>query len=226
MCSSDLGEREYYAALNDFFTTQDMVLYELVAEPDEVPLRGSRDSGSVIGFIQQAMAKFLGIGFQLEEVDYSQPNFLHADLTPSQLDTLMAGKNENFFTMFLNLVMAQMAEQNTASGQPPSSLTMLSLMSAMNAENQNAAIKFLFAEELGRSGGVIVGEELEQGLTILGDRNRAALLVLGKTLQSPDSRRISLFYGAAHMPGIDRELAATLVFSLVGWRWQTAWQTP
>lgn len=221
-----LGEQAYYAALNDFFTTQDVVLYELVAEPDEVPLRGSRGSGSLIGFIQQAMAEFLGIGFQLEEVDYSQTNFLHADLTPSQLDALMAGKNENFFTMFLNLVMAQMAEQNTASGRSPSSLTMLSLMNAMNSENQNDAVKFLFAEELGRSGGVIVGQELEQGLTLLGDRNRAALRVLREALQNPDFRQISIFYGAAHMPGIEREIAATLGFSRVGLAWRTAWKIP
>lgn len=222
-----LGEEEYYAELNDYFRTQDVVLYELVAEPSQVPVRGGRESStSLIGFIQQAMAGFLNIGFQLEEIDYTQSNFLHADLTPSQLDELMASKNENFFTLFLNLAMAQMAEQNASTGDSVSSFNMLSLMSAMNSENQNAALKFLFAQELGRSGGVIVGEELEQQLTILGDRNKAALRVLREALQNPDFRRVSIFYGAAHMPGIEREISATMGFSRTGLRWQSAWIVP
>jgi hypothetical protein len=154
-----LGEEEYYAELNDYFRTQDVVLYELVAEPNQVPVRGGIESStSFIGFIQQAMAEFLNIGFQLDEIDYTQPNFLHADLTPSQFDELMDSKNENFFTTFLNLAMAQMAEQNASPDDSLSSFNMLSLMSAINSENQNAALKFLFAQELGRSGGVIVDE--------------------------------------------------------------------
>jgi len=222
-----LGEKEYYTELNDYFKTQDVVLYELVAEPNQVPVRGSREpSTSLIGFIQQAMAGFLNIGFQLDEIDYTQSNFLHADLTPSQLDALMASKNENFFTIFLNLAMAQLAQKNASPDEPLSSFTMLSLISAMNSENQNAALKFLFAQELGRSGGVIVGEELEQQLTLLGDRNKAALRVLGEVLQNPGFRRISIFYGAAHMPGIEREISATMGFTRTGLHWQSAWVVP
>ena len=222
-----LGEEEYYARLNDYFRTQDVVLYELVAEPNQVPVRGSRESStSLVGFIQQAMAKFLNIGFQLDEIDYTQSNFLHADLTPSQLNALMASKNENFFTMFLNLAMAQMAEQNAAPDDRLSSFNMLSLLSAMNSENQNAALKFLFAQELGRSGGVIFGEELEQQLTLLGERNKAALRVLGDALQNSDFRRVSIFYGAAHMPGIEREISATMGFARTGLSWQSAWIVP
>lgn len=222
-----LGEEEYYAELNDYFRTQDVVLYELVAEPNQVPVRGSEEtSASLIGFIQQSMARFLNVGFQLNEIDYTQPNFLHADLTPGQLDALMASKNENFFTMFLNLAMAQIAQQNASPDGPLSSFNMLSLMSAMNSDNQNAALKFLFAQEIGRSGGVIVGEELEQQLTILGDRNKAALRVLGEALQNPDFRRISIFYGAAHMPGIEREITATMGFSRTELRWKSAWVVP
>jgi hypothetical protein len=226
-----LGEPEYYARLNDYFATQDLVLYELVAEPNQLPVRASleetgRINGSLIGFIQQAMAGFLDVSFQLDEIDYTQSNFLHADLTPSQLAALMADKNENFFSMFLNLAMAQLASQNASPDEPLSALTLTSLIQAMNSDNQNAAIKFLFAEELGRSGGVIVPEELEQQLTILGDRNRAALRVLNEALQNPENRKISIFYGAAHMPGIEREIRVNMGFSFTGQRWQSAWLIP
>ncbi|GJM13444.1 MAG: hypothetical protein DHS20C12_18470 [Pseudohongiella sp.] len=220
-----LGEEEYYRELNDYFATQDVVLYELIAEPDQVPVRGS-GGNSFIGLIQQAMAGFLDIGFQLEEIDYSRPNFLHADLTPAQLGALMASKDENFFTMFLNLAMAQMAEQNATAEQPVSSFTLLSLINALNSEDQNGALKFLFAEELGRSGGLIVGEALEQQLTILGDRNKAALRVLAQVLENPEFRQISIYYGAAHMPGIEREITASMGFRRSNIAWQTAWIAP
>ena len=222
-----LGEEKYYAELNDYFRTQDVVLYELVAEPYQVPVRGGGESNpSLIGFIQQSMAAFLNIAFQLDEIDYTQPNFLHADLTPSQLAELMASKDENFFTVFLNLAMAQIAEQNASPGEPLSSFTVLSLISAMNSQNQNAALKFLVAQELGRSGSVIVGEALEQQLTLLGDRNKAALRVLGEALAEPDFRQISIFYGAAHMPGIEREITATMGFARTGLEWKSAWVIP
>lgn len=221
-----LGEEEYYAQLNDYFTTRDVVLYELVAEANQIPVRDGAGSSSFIGFIQQSMADFLQVGFQLNEIDYSPYNFLHADLTPSQLQALMASKNESFLSMFLDLAMTQMTEQNAASGEPLTPLSMLSILRAMNAEDQSAAFKYLFAVELGRSGGVMVGAELEQQFTILGDRNEAALRVLRGALQNPDMQRISIFFGAAHMPGIERAAIAELGFSRKAERWLPAWIVP
>lgn len=221
-----LGEQEYYAQLNEYFTTRDVVLYELIAEPNQIPVRDGARSSSLIGFIQQAMADFLQVGFQLNEIDYSPFNFLHADLTPSQLQALMASKNESFLTMFLDLAMAQIGEQSTAGDAPLSSLNMLAVLRAMNAEDSSAAFKYLFAAELGRSGGVMVGAELEQEFTILGDRNAAALRVLGEAIQNPDNQRISIFFGAAHMPGIERAVIADLGFTRIAQRWLPAWTVP
>ena len=42
-----LGEEEYYAALNEYFTTQDVVLYELVAEANQIPVQGAAGSTSL-----------------------------------------------------------------------------------------------------------------------------------------------------------------------------------
>lgn len=221
-----LGEEEYYAALNEYFTTQDVVLYELVAEANQIPVQGATGSTSLIGYMQQSLARFLNVGFQLNEIDYSPSNFLHADLTPSQLEALMASKDENFLSMFLSLAMAQMAEQSVVSEESTSSLSMLSLLGALKSQNQNNAFKYLFAAELGRSGGVIVGAELEQQLTILGDRNKAALRVLDEVLQNPSLEQVSIFYGAAHMPGFEREITSALGFSRSGLSWQSAWIVP
>lgn len=223
-----IGEVEYYKRLNKFFETQDVVLYELVAEANEIPVRNRLNtSTSVIGFIQQSLAKFLNVGFQLNQINYAVENFLHADLTSEQLAELMASKNENFFTMFSSLAMAQMAEQQRLpSSESRSSFNLSSLTNALKAENRNNAFKYLLAEELGRSGGIIAAPELAQQLTLLGDRNKAALRVLEGTLQNTDFQQISLFYGAAHMPAIEREISGKLGFERTDQSWEAAWVIP
>ena len=72
----------------------------------------------------------------------------------------------------------------------------------------------------------MVGAELEQQFTILGDRNEVALRVLNEALQNPDMQRISIFYGAAHMPGIERAAVSEMGFSRKSERWLSAWVIP
>ena len=204
-----LGELEYYAELNNYFRQQDAVLYELVAyEGDRPTPEAVVERTSAISFVQRSLGNFLDVSFQLEQVDYSPTNFVHADLNPDELLQIMLEKNENFFSMFLSLAVAQLASEQAAieQGEAPTSFTMLSIVNALMAEDQTAAFKYLFAEELGRTDGIIIGPELEDEITILGDRNLAALEVLEQILENPVNQKISIFYGAAHMPGIEREL--------------------
>jgi len=225
-----IADPEYYQQLNDYFAGRDEVLYELVAEPDQRPVPGSAGSaGSLLGWLQQAAAAFLDVGFQLRHVDYSVANFRHADLSPGELQALMAARNETFFTLFLDLAMAQIANEQAlrASGRKQSpALTYAALMEALAAEDQAAAVKYLLARELGRADGLMLTPEQEAQLTILGDRNRVALEVLSESLMDPDLRRLSLFYGAAHMPGLEREIVGELGFVPQGRRWLDAWTIP
>lgn len=222
-----IGEPEYYEELNAYFQTRDVVLYELVAEADDRPTPGTISSGgSPLGFVQQSLAGFLSVSFQLNHIDYSAPNFRHADLSPTQLRDIMQAKNENFFSMFLSLALAQMAMEQSATSDSLSSFNLLTVIRALIAEDRANAFKYLFAEELGRSNGVIVGPALEQQLTILGDRNRVALEVLADTLQQATATKISLFYGAAHMPGIERGITDSLGFKKLDQHWLSAWKIP
>lgn len=224
-----LGEVDYYTDLNAYFESRDAVLYELVAYENDRPSPNDQIRNvSTVSFVQRTLGDFLNVSFQLEQVDYSPRNFIHADLNPDELLEIMTAKNENFFSMFMTLAVAQMASEQTAlqQGGPTSSFTMLSIVNALLAEDQTAAFKFLFAEELGRTDGVIVGPELESQITILGDRNQAALETLRETLKNPQISTISIFYGAAHMPGIERELLENFGFEKSQQRWIDAWIVP
>ena len=224
-----LADVDYYAALNDYFLGQDAVLYELVANAEERPTSDAEITNvSAISYMQRALGNFLNISFQLEQIDYSSKNFIHADLNPEQLSKIMNEKNQNFFSMFLNLAVSQqMAEQAAIeAGAKPSSLNMMSILKALIMEDRAVSFKYLFAQELGRSDGLVFSPEIESELTILGDRNLAAINVLGNVLEDSAAKLITIFYGAAHMPGIERGLIARFGFKKNEKRWVTAWEIP
>ena len=155
-----------------------MVLCELVtSEPDpDLSQQARDDGGSVIGFAQAAMASYLQLHFQLQEINYGADNFRHADLSMQELRSVMDVKIENFFTMFMNLAAAQMTSEQQALLNGSGAVS--SLLTALAADHQGQALKYLVAQELGRSGVLIIDVELESQVTILGDRNAAAMAEL------------------------------------------------
>lgn len=224
-----IGDRKYYEQLNLFFTELDALLFELVA--DNSALQASQQStggSSPLSLIQTMLANYLGLEFQLAAVDYGAENFRHADLTATELLDIMASKDESLFSMFLTMATAQMAAEREGIANntiEPSALNLVTLINALSSENQSQALKFLLAEELARSGGLALNADVESGLTILGDRNTAALEVLQTTLEE-GTQEIGLFYGAAHMPGLARALVQDFGFELESQRWIAAWSIP
>jgi len=224
-----LADIEYYATLNDYFLSQDVVLYELVANADERPTSDSEIADmSAISYMQRALGNFLNISFQLEQIDYSSKNFVHADLNPEQLSKIMIEKDQNFFSMFLSLAVSQQVAEQAAieAGAQRSSLNMISILKALIMEDRAVSFKYLFAQELGRPDGLVFAPEIESELTILGDRNLAAVNALGRVLEDSTAKFITIFYGAAHMPGIERALTTRFDFEQSEKRWITAWEIP
>jgi hypothetical protein len=223
-----MADERYYDRLNDYFQSQDAVLYELVAEFDQRPVFDETAAvpraGSPVAMMQRAMARFLKVSFQLEQIDYSQANFRHADVTPTQLNEIMQSKNENSFSMFLSLALAQSVSQTKS--RPESGLGSLAMLRAMMTPQRDSVAKYLLAKELSNSELSALSAELESQLTILGDRNRAALKVLKDSLKEPQIRQLSIFYGAAHMPGIERAIVSGFGFKKVGEQWLDAWIIP
>lgn len=221
-----IGDGSYYQQLNQHFLDLDALLYELVTdEPLAQSTNGNR-TGSSLSLIQNLLATYLQLEFQLAAIDYRADNFRHADLSATQLQNIMAAKDESFFSMFISMALAQLAAEQQAiasNSVQPSALTMMSLITALSAENQSQALKYLLAQELGRSGGLALSAEIESELTILGERNQVALEVLKDTLAA-GLDNIGLFYGAAHIPGLARELVESMGFERIDQRWLTAWQ--
>lgn len=224
-----IGDSEYYARLNKEFSNLDALLFELVTDEENFQLaQTSSQAGSPLSFIQSMLGNYLDLEFQLTGIDYSASNFRHADLSASDLAEIMATKDESFFSMFIAMAAAQIAAEQEGIANDsikPSAFTLVALIDALSADNQAQALKYLIAEELARSGGLALSAEAESGLTILGDRNAVALDVLQTTLEE-GAQDIGLFYGAAHMTGLTRELTDEMGFRFESQRWLTAWAIP
>ena len=224
-----LGDIEYYEQLNEEFRNKDIVLYELVAETGERPIFNSKQTGSSpVSFIQRAMGSFLKLSFQLEQIDYSPRNFIHADLNPSQLKKAMENKDQSLFSTFITLAAAQSAsrQQTDVSKEQNNQLDVMSLLNALTSGNHINSLKYLFGEELGKADGLRMTEEFENQIPILGDRNQAVINRLTGVISDSASQNIAIFYGAAHMSGIERSITEELGFKRDSQRWLPAWRIP
>ncbi len=101
-----LGEKGYYDGLNRAFKEYDVVLFELVSDGDRLPERRPDQPMSLLGVFQQSLANLLGLTFQLNEVDYNAPNFVHADLSPDELRAAMTARGESLPQLFIKLLKA------------------------------------------------------------------------------------------------------------------------
>jgi len=212
-----IGDEAYYAELNDRFRGYDSVLFELVAPPG-VDFAGETDKRQgILSNAQGGLTHLLGLTFQLEQIDYGQPNFVHADLSPDELRKSMAERNESLYTYFWRLFFASVNEYT----RDPLGLRDWQLLSAMLSEGEDPSFKVLMAYEMTSMDAVreLLGEDSDSA--IIGARNERAIEVLHRELDS-GSRRVGIFYGVAHMPDLEERLLGA-GFKFAGTDWVDAW---
>jgi len=227
-----IGEQNYFQTLNDYFSPRDAVLYELVAEaenrPDGTP---QPQGGGLVSFLQRSLTDLLSLHFQLDSINYSRANFIHADLEPDELLQVMEAKGESLLSSFMALVVADMnyRENSRQAGRSASDQdwTLASLLRVLSAPDRQVALKYLMARGLASTGDFMSSLEAAEApdMTLLHDRNEAAIQVLDATLLNHAVTNISIYYGAAHMAGLEQALQQR-GFVLQSQRWLTAWSIP
>jgi hypothetical protein len=65
-----------------------------------------------------------------------------------------------------------------------------------------------------------------KGSAVLSGRNEIALKKVREVLADSKQRRIAVFYGGAHMPGIESRLIKDLNAKVAGEEWLAAWTMP
>ncbi|MFA7483216.1 MAG: hypothetical protein WC314_22110 [Vulcanimicrobiota bacterium] len=218
-----VGSPTYYGELNKRFKGYDAVLYELIL-PDEMAgqaLPAQMNTGSGVSGIQGMIAKSMGLTTQIEKINYTAPNFVHADLTRNGLAQKMAERQENLMTYMMKALGSSGSMDQSQLGVTDEELAELDLMAVMSGRTSakdRKVLRKLFGSAMGASGGLLAGLG---DSALIADRNQAALKVARREVQS-GKRRIALFYGAAHMPDLKKQLESE------GWKrvrtdWVTAW---
>jgi hypothetical protein len=215
-----IGEKSYYQALNKQFKQYDVLLYELVApEGKNVPRKGQA-SGHPIGALQNGMKDILELEFQLSHIDYSRKNFVHADMSPDDFSKSMSDRGESFWQILLRS-MGQgiaMESRNQAGGGTSGT----SMLMAWFSPNRALLLKRMMAEQFEDLEASMKTLEGPEGSTIISERNKVALKVLAEQI-AEGKKRIGIFYGAGHMPDMERRLLEDFGLKRQEQRWLVAW---
>ena len=214
-----VADKSYYEALNELFKSYDVVLYELVApEGTKVGDKNAGEGKSLLSAIQLGMKNALGLTFQLDEVDYSPENFVHADISPEDFKKSMDEKGESFFSMFLNMWLVGIQQQATN----PNAVNDVELIMAMFSDNRERDLKIIAAQQFMSMDPIMKAIEGEDGSTILAARNLKALKVLRQEIEN-GHKTFAIFYGAAHMPEMARVMMEEFKLKPDQVNWIDAW---
>jgi len=225
-----IADRGYYQRLNERFTFYDAVLYELVApEGAEVPRKTGSSSSNPIAVLRKLARSLLDFESQLDHIDYTPKNFVHADLSPKKMVEAMRERGEDGVTLVLGVLSDLLKQANRAergsehegqgSGKRGEQGDFDPFALLVDPKG-TSTLKRRLAEELVRQGNSGLGRTLET--ILVDDRNSAAMRVFGQQI-AKGKKRIAIFYGAAHMPDFEKRLV--LDFGLVRKKveWRTAW---
>jgi hypothetical protein len=221
-----VGEKSYYQALNEAFTHYDAVLFEMVApEGTRIP-KGAKANGShPVNVMQNGMKNLLGLEHQLEYIDYTKENLVHADMSPDRFSKSMEDRGENVWQIMLRIFAHGLAQQAQQSEKSKASATSeLDLLLALFDDNRAQSLKRMMAEQFADVEGMAAVLDGKQGSTLISERNKVALEELTRQIAA-GKKHIAIFYGAAHLPDFQRRLERDFAMRRSGERWLVAWNT-
>ncbi|MEM7262523.1 MAG: hypothetical protein AAF488_11075, partial [Planctomycetota bacterium] len=166
-----IGDGKYYESLRKHFDSCDALLYELVAPKNTRPKKS--DVGRSMSFItmfQRMLQRMLKLDFQLDGIDYSKKNFVHADMSPREFAASQKKKGESLLTIMLRVYVTSIQRELSGNG---SQITPANLSKVFESEDKSRELKILFAKEMSNIEGMLAGFEGPDGeSTIVTERNK------------------------------------------------------
>lgn len=219
-----IGDKAYYDQLNKEFKKYDSVLYEMVKPADLDPAQFKGRPKSSVSVMQTFMQKQLDLAYQLDEVDYTVKNFVHADMTIKEFRQQQQARGESMFMLMFKLMREDMAAR-AKKGKRPEEITTAELLKALLSPKRSVELKYLFARQFNQMERLTAGLNDEKGSVILTDRNKVALAVLKKEMNM-GNKNLAIFYGAAHFPDMEKRMVEKMGFERKKIRWIKAWDLP
>ncbi len=226
-----IADASFFRELDESFAGYDSLLYELVKPRDAAPGATMPATGPTtqlnkrgrslgwVGILQRFMKEKLDLSFQLEEINYKRPNFVHADLDAETFQQMQEDRGESLLGLMLQQMFHEMGRTSPRAYEPG----LGDLLVALQSPDRTRQLKLVLAREFGALDELAGAMEGPDGSVIVTERNKAALKVLARRLSAGD-KRIGIFYGAAHLKGMENILTEEMGFKQVGEpRWRTAW---
>lgn len=218
-----IADEGYFQALNEEFTKYPVLLFELIGgesaakeldgkpreeeEPDGRPAEGLRG-------LYGSFASTMQLAEQIDLIDYTKDNFVHADLTMAEYLKITEGKEEDLLAFALQTS----AKTSEITGKPFGGLDMGLVMRAiLSGDGTGLKLQYMTMMDQGdESAAAITGKNL-----VINDRNDKCFRVLADE-RKKGAQTFGIFYGAAHFPDMERRLLAD-GFIRTEHRWLTAW---
>lgn len=216
-----LADRRYYEFLNSYFENYGVLLFEMVGgerlgggvKPQVIEEPEKEDNLAGLRTIYETMEKALGLTGQAGLIDYAAENFVHADLTMEEFETLQRERGESLLGFMIEAGLN--AEKPS---REPNSLNLMRGMLTGRSDLVKLELMHTMAEG-DRQIDSIAGENV-----IIDDRNAKCMEVLAEQIADGE-KNIGIFYGAAHFPDMERRLEE-MGFKKVSTKWLTAWSVP
>lgn len=216
-----VGDIGYYRELNRRFRGYDALLYELVAPKGTVVERGRGTSNAhPLGALQNGMKSMLELEHQLEKIDYTRPNFIHADLTPDQFFQSMEDKEESFVSLLFRMMGQGIAQQSQQAAEGESAD--VDIFAALLSTDRARKLKIALAKQFNSMESMLSGMAGPEGSTLITERNKRALEVLREQLDA-GTKKIGIFYGAGHLPDMHDRMVSEFGLQPIGTVWLEAW---
>jgi len=229
-----MADAAYFMAVQRWLDGCDVVLYEGVKGKDQSAADFARtdEAPNPLRALQGKLAGWFGLAYQLEAIDYTRPNFVHADLTAEEMGMTPASSD------------AKPDEKPDAPGESSEEaaegedgsmgrlIRMVKMVEPMlesmmkQGGPQQAMFKKMIAKQLGSADVAgMLGQALPKELsTMLLDRRNAVVIERLKEVRERQGvRDIAVFYGAGHMADLEKTLVEGLGYRRAGGRWIPAW---
>lgn len=213
-----IADQEYYETLTERFKSYDALLFEMIGGErmkQAVKPEPAKDGQDLSGLhkVYDMVAKFLNLTGQMDRIDYTAENFVHADLTHAEFTAMQKERGESLLGFAL--------KAGKDAPEPAKQPDAAKLLAAMLSGKSNL-VKLEIVHTLGEGDDQIAAFAGES--VIISDRNQRCLEVMNRELAG-GKRNLGVFYGAAHFPDMEKRLTAQ-GFQRVKQDWLTAWDIP
>ncbi len=208
-----IGHAEYFEELQHELDAMDLVMWEGVGAKEK-PTRETAERFDVLFRVQVLLKNLLNLDFQLEEIDYERPFWRNSDVSINRLQTVLEERDlelipneklmKRVFGALFEVIDPEKVGRSEALGRSYRAVVAPSMVDP--------------TAQFERAGMAAMKEVL------LDLRNRHVIDDLAQVLAEPGPERIAIFYGAAHLDGMDVAVREELGFEYLGSMWHEAWR--